>query len=165
MKIISGCPGQNTAYLKDFNTNIIKCPGCGYEIEFFSDEKKVKCPQCKSSVFKINPQIIEYKSGKLVYHDSGESCLDWCGGCLDKNDYKDIMENQKRIEKKKEDSKKLIDSIDKKDKEVIQFFIEAFQKSINDSKLVDQKIFDILQNKNPELFIRSRNYYLNFLNM
>ena len=28
-KFISGCPGQNTAYLKDFNTYIVPCPKCG----------------------------------------------------------------------------------------------------------------------------------------
>jgi hypothetical protein len=165
MRIISGCPGQNTAYLKDFNTNIVTCQECGHEIEFFADERKVKCPQCKRSVFRIDSQIIEYRGGKLIYHDPGGSCLDWCGGCLDKKDYQDIMENQKKIEKKKEDFKKLIGSIDKKDKEVIEFFIEAFQKSINSPKLIDQKIFDILQRLNPGLFIKSRNYYLNFLNL
>lgn len=159
----TGCPGQNTAYLKDFNTNIVPCPNCGHEIEFFSDERKVKCPKCHKNVFKIKPQIIDYKNGKIIFYDSEKSCLDWCGACLDKKDYTDILENNKRIERKKEDLIKLINSIDKQDEEAISFIIDAFRKSINHPKLFDPKVFDIIQKTNPDLFKRVRNYYINFL--
>ncbi len=157
------CPGQNTAFLKDFNTNIIPCPKCGFEIEFFADERKVKCPKCYSNVFRVNPQIIEYKNGDIIYYDSEKSCLDWCGACIDKSDYTDIIENNKRIEKKKEDFKKLISLIDKSQKEVIEFLIEAFRKSINHLRLFDPKAFDVLQRENPDLFKKVRQYYLKFL--
>ena len=163
-KIKTGCPGKSTAFLKDFKTNIIPCPKCGHEIEFFTDEVKVRCPKCNTNVFKVNPRVIEYRDGRLIFGDIDKSCLDWCGGCLNKNDYKDIEENKKRIKKKKEDLGKLIDTVDKKDKDVIDFFIEAFKKSINNPKLIDEKVFHMLQKKNPGLFIRARNYYLNFLN-
>jgi DNA-directed RNA polymerase subunit RPC12/RpoP len=162
-KIKASCPGQNPAYLKDFKTNIVPCPRCGHEIEFFSDERKVKCPRCHTNVFKVNPQIIKYKDGKLAFSGEDESCLDWCGGCLNKKDYQDIEENIKRIEKKKEDFKKLINSISKKDKDIIDFFIEAFQKSINNPRLIDERVFHVLQKENPGLFVRARNYYLNFI--
>jgi len=162
-KIKTGCPGQNTAYLKDFKTNIVPCPKCGHEIEFFSDEKKVKCPSCHTNIFKVNPQVIGYKDGKLTFSGEDKSCLDWCGGCLNEKDYEDIEENKKKIERKKEDFKKLIDLIDKKDKDVIYFFIEAFRKSINNPRLIDEKIFQVLQKKDPGLFVRARNYYLNFI--
>lgn len=162
-KFKTSCPGQNTAYLKDFNTNIVPCPKCGLEIEFFSDERKVKCPKCHTSVFKLKPQIIDYKDGKITFYDSEKSCLDWCGACLDKKDYADILENNERIERKKEDIKRLIDNIDKKDKESIEFLIDAFRKSINHTKLFDPKVFDVLGKTNPELFKKVRNYYLNFL--
>ena len=163
-KIKVGCPGQNAAYLKDFNTNVVPCPRCGHEIEFFSDERKVKCSKCHSNVFKINPQIIDYRNGKIIFFDSEKSCLDWCGACLDKKDYQDILKNNERVERKKEDIERLINSVDKKEHYIILFFLEAFRKSINHPKLIDQKIFDILQRKNPDLFIKARNYYLNFLN-
>ncbi len=159
----SGCPGQNPAYLKDFKTNIVPCPKCGYEIEFFADERKVKCPRCHTNVFKVNPQVIKYKDGKLIFSGRDKSCLDWCGGCLSKKDYEDIEEHEKKIEKKKEDFKKLIDSIDKKDKGIIDFFIEAFRKSINNPRLIDEKIFHVVQKEDPALFIKVRNYYLNFI--
>lgn len=159
----AGCPGQDTAYLKDFKTNIVPCPGCGHEIEFFSDEKKIKCPECHRAVFKVDPGVIEYKNGRLTFKGEDKNCLDWCGGCLSAEDYRDIKKNKKRIEKKKKDFKRLIDSIDKKDRDVIYFLIEAFQKSINNTKLIDEKIFQILQKENPELFIKVRNYYLNFI--
>ncbi len=160
----AGCPGQNTAYLKNFKTNIIPCPRCAHEIEFFSDEKKVKCPECHTNVFKVDEEIIEYTDGKLIFSGEDKNCLDWCGGCLNKEDYEDIKENKKKIEKKKTDFIKLINSIDKDDEEVIYFFIEAFRKSINNPKLIDEKTLNILQKKNPGLFVRVRNYYLNFIN-
>ena len=163
-KFQTGCPGQNTAYLKDFDTNQVPCPHCGNEIEFFTDERKVKCSKCGSSVFKINPQVMDYKDGKLVFFDSEKSCLDWCGGCLDKKDYMDIEKNSKRIEQKKKDIEELISIVDKKDTEVIEFFIDSFRKSINHPGLIDQKLFEILKEKKPEIFVRARNYYLNFLN-
>ncbi len=161
VKINSGCPGQNTAYLKDFNTSLVPCPNCGNELEFFADEKKVICSKCQTRVFRINPDIVSYKNGALLLNDQDSSCLDWCGGCLEARDYNDIAENKKRLEQKKSDFKKLIDSIDPKDNEAIDFFIDAFKKSINYKKLVNVKIFEILRKNNPKLFRRVRNYYLN----
>jgi hypothetical protein len=163
-KIKGGCPGQDTAFLKDFKTNVVPCPKCGHEIEFFADEIIVKCPRCRTNVFKVDPQVIEYRNGSLVFNETKESCLDWCGQCLDKKDYKDIEESKKRIEKKKEDLKELIYSVSKKERDVINFFIEAFNKSINNPRLIDEKIFQMLQKENPDLFLRARNYYLNFIN-
>ena len=162
-KIKTECPGHDTAHLKDFNTSIVACHVCGHKIEFFSDERKVKCPKCQTAVFKIKPQVIDYKDGELIFYDSEKSCLDWCGACLDKKDYADILKNNERIERKKDDIKRLIDSVDKKDKDVVEFLIDAFRKSINHSKLFDPKVFDMLQKTSPELFMKSRNYYLNFL--
>jgi len=163
-KIKPRCPGLDTAYLKDFNTNIIPCPKCGHEIEFFSGERKVKCPSCHSSVFRIDSDLVEYKDEKLIFKTASRSCLDWCGGCLDQKDYREIEENNKRIERKKADLKKLVASVDKKDASVIKFFLEAFKKSINHPKLIDEKIFGKIQKKDPGLFIKARNYYLNFIN-
>lgn len=163
-RINKSCPGQDIAYLKDFNTNIIPCPKCGHEIEFFSGEKKVKCLKCHTSVFNLNPDIINYKNGRLSFEPVEKSCIDWCGSCLDKKDYKDMEDIKKRIELKNNDLKKLIDGVDKKDSDVIEFFIEGFKKSLNHPKLIDDKIFSIIQKKNPALFFKARNYYLNFLN-
>lgn len=158
------CPGQNPAFLKDFKTNIVPCPKCGHEIEFFADERKVKCLKCHTSVFKVNPQVIGYEEGKLTFSGVDKSCLDWCGGCLNKKDYEDIKENNERIEKKRQDLDSLIGTIEKKDQDIIDFFIEAFQKSINDPKLIDGKVFDALQKEDPGFFVKARNYYLNYLN-
>ena len=163
-KIGGGCPGQNTAFLKDFKTKIIPCPKCGHEVEFFVDERKVKCPRCHNNIFKVNPQVIKYKDGKLSFSGIDKSCLDWCGGCLNKKDYQDIEENNERIEAKKEDLQKLVAEIDSKDQDVIDFFLEAFKKSINSPKLISDKIFDTLSASSPDLFVKARNYYLNFLN-
>jgi len=111
-KISGTCPGQNPAFLKNFNTNIVPCRRCGHEVEFFADEKKVKCPGCKNSVFKVDAGAISYRDGRIIINDSSASCLDWCGGCLDAKDYRDIKENNERIKRKNEDFTKFINTID-----------------------------------------------------
>lgn len=57
--MISKCPGQDSRNLK---TETIVCRDCGYKIEIFSDEIKIKCPKCKN----------------LVCRDRLPSCIDWC---------------------------------------------------------------------------------------
>jgi len=57
--VISKCPGQDDRFIK---TESIKCPGCGYIAEIFSDEIKVKCPKCKN----------------LICRSRLPSCVDWC---------------------------------------------------------------------------------------
>lgn len=52
------CPGTDSRFLK---VEIRKCPNCGYNVEIFSDEIKVKCPKCKNYVYK-----------------EMQSCIDWC---------------------------------------------------------------------------------------
>jgi len=52
------CPGTDTRFLRVY---ICKCPKCGYEVEIFSDELKVKCPKCKTDVYKEDiPSCINY---------------------------------------------------------------------------------------------------------
>ena len=53
------CPGQDDRNVK---AETIKCPACGYKIEIFSDEVKVRCPKCKD----------------LVCRERLPSCVDWC---------------------------------------------------------------------------------------
>jgi len=159
-----GCSGQGTAFLKDFKANIIPCPKCGREVEFFTDEKKVICPKCGSSIFMMDPQAIEYNEGRLVFKGSGKSCFDWCGGCINKRDREDIEENKKRIKAKKEGLKMLIESVSGKDVKIINFFIEAFRKSYNTPELIDDRIFDMLSKHDPDLLVKARDCYQDFLN-
>jgi len=53
------CPGQDDRNLK---SKILQCSHCGYGVEIFSDEIKVKCPTCNAFVYQV----------KLP------SCVDWC---------------------------------------------------------------------------------------
>ena len=57
--MINKCPGQDDRNVK---VEIIKCPDCGYTVEMFSDEIKVRCPKCKG----------------LVCRERLPSCVDWC---------------------------------------------------------------------------------------
>jgi len=53
------CPGQDKRKLK---IETLKCKNCGHEVEFFSDEIKRSCPQCKDEVIR---EVLP-------------TCIDWC---------------------------------------------------------------------------------------
>jgi len=53
------CPGQDMRNLK---ASVHKCPGCGVEVELFSDESSMKCHKC----------------GTRVYRENVPSCTGWC---------------------------------------------------------------------------------------
>ena len=55
----SKCPGQDS---RGISAELIRCPGCGYEIEMFSDEIRRRCPGCR----------------KVAYREQMPSCIDWC---------------------------------------------------------------------------------------
>jgi endogenous inhibitor of DNA gyrase (YacG/DUF329 family) len=70
----SKCPGQDSRNIK---AEIVKCPRCGYDVEIFSDEIRVKCPNCKKS----------------VYRERIPSCVDWCPSakeCVGEKKWKEI---------------------------------------------------------------------------
>lgn len=72
--MIFKCPGQDDRNLK---AETITCPDCGYRVEIFSDEMKVKCPKCKS----------------LVCRAMFPSCIDWCKNakiCIGEEKYKKL---------------------------------------------------------------------------
>jgi hypothetical protein len=53
------CPGQDGRNLK---VELADCPECGYQLEMFSDEMKVKCPKCKAQVCRVRLP----------------TCISWC---------------------------------------------------------------------------------------
>ena len=161
-KLRIGCAARDSAFLKDFSTSFIACPDCGHEIEFFSDEKKVKCPQCGRSVFKICNDIVSYKNGSLIFKDKEKTCLDWCGACLEKNDFDEIRKNNEFISAKKEKLKKLINLIEKDNIELIQFFIESFKKSINHPEIINPLILKQAKDENKDISFQAKQIYTKF---
>jgi hypothetical protein len=68
------CPGQDSRNLK---VSLHKCPGCGAEVELFSDENKIRCQRC----------------GTLVQREQVPSCLEWCASarqCLGEERWKKL---------------------------------------------------------------------------
>ncbi len=53
------CPGQD---IRNLRVSLHKCPGCGAEVEIFSDELRAKCQKC----------------GTYVHKEKVPSCIDWC---------------------------------------------------------------------------------------
>ncbi len=72
----SRCPGQD---MRNLRVSLVKCPGCGAEVEIFSDELKVKCPRC----------------GEKVYREKVPSCIEWCASarqCLGEEKWRQLMD-------------------------------------------------------------------------
>ena len=62
------CPGQNPQYWKPEDAFEVSCPNCKEIVEFFKDEPKRRCHNCKQEV--INPKV-----------DFG--CALWCPKAVD----------------------------------------------------------------------------------
>ena len=70
------CPGQDRRNLR---VELYRCPGCGAEVEIFSNEVKVKC----------------YRCGEMVYRERMPSCIDWCASarqCLGEERWKQLQD-------------------------------------------------------------------------
>jgi DNA-directed RNA polymerase subunit RPC12/RpoP len=77
------CPGQD---MRNLRVSVHKCPNCGAEVEIFSDELRVKCPNCK----------------KYVYKERVPSCIEWCTAapqCLGKEKWEELMGINKNSQK------------------------------------------------------------------
>jgi protein-arginine kinase activator protein McsA len=57
---MDGCPGADNVKIPELE--IIECPKCGGDAEFFTRDKKATCTEC----------------GETVYREQRPSCIDWC---------------------------------------------------------------------------------------
>ncbi len=74
--MLNGCPGSGN--IRTPIPSLIKCPGCGEEVEIWSDELKAKCTKCGATVFKENVP----------------SCIEWCQSakeCIGEGKYNRLM--------------------------------------------------------------------------
>lgn len=60
MTLASNCPGARI--FRDVRPEYITCPGCGHDVEIWSDELVARCLHC----------------GRTVAKTRGASCIDWC---------------------------------------------------------------------------------------
>ena len=75
---IDRCPGQDGRNLK---VEMRRCPGCGAEVEMFSDERRVKCPSCKA----------------WVCVEEIPSCAEWCAQareCVGEERWEQVRKSQ-----------------------------------------------------------------------
>ena len=60
MSLDQFCPGAKR--LREPTPEYVSCPGCGREVEIWTDEFKARCKGC----------------GRTVFKDRLPSCVDWC---------------------------------------------------------------------------------------
>ncbi len=76
------CPGQD---MRKLRVELYRCPGCGGEVEVFSDESRVRCHKC----------------GEMVYREKAPSCINWCSSarqCLGEERWKQLMGEEAETE-------------------------------------------------------------------
>lgn len=86
------CPGQDLGRKKPEDVvSYAPCPKCNYDLEFWYDEVKRKCPECNYLVKKDLAQILkDYK------------CALWCDSaelCIGKDNYKKVEKFKETLEK------------------------------------------------------------------
>ena len=64
------CPGQDTRYWRPGSIFEVKCPKCGYEVEFFKDDSTRKCRKCGYKF--LNPNM---NFGCASYCRYAEQCI------------------------------------------------------------------------------------------
>ena len=64
------CPGQDSRYWKEGAIFEVKCPKCGYEVEFFKDEPTRACKKCGHRF--LNPHL---DFGCASYCQYAEQCV------------------------------------------------------------------------------------------
>jgi hypothetical protein len=68
------CPGS------DVEITLVRCPGCGEEVELFTGDSKAKCSDC----------------GMWVPREAA-SCIEWCPGA--KQCFSHVFREQQKAEK------------------------------------------------------------------
>lgn len=81
------CPGSQK--FRQPQPESIKCPACSQEIEIWTDEIQVVCPNCKNTILR---------------QQEGASCLDWCNyakECVGEKTYNNYIKNKSITTKQK----------------------------------------------------------------
>ncbi len=144
------CPGQDMQQWKFDAIYDVKCPSCGYMVEFFKDETKRKCPSCKQPV--LNDRI-----------DFG--CAKWCPyaeSCIGPEQYKNIELNEK-LQKRRDDFSLLLDIVGDGNDAARDLFKKLYSENDNDDVLFDTKQLYLLRDTDEELCNSATAFFNRFL--
>ena len=144
------CPGQNRQFWGPDDVYDVQCLSCGYKVEFFKDEIKLKCPKCKKEI--MNPKL-----------DLG--CAIWCPSakdCIGPDRYNYITKTVERENLRRKDFDRFIKTIDKKDSDVKELFIKLYGKNKDHRKLFDTKELRKIKEQDPKFFERASKYNKDF---
>lgn len=141
------CPGQDLSRKTPGEVlHLVNCPHCGYEVEFFFDDKSRICSHCGKKLEKSDQRLLK---------DFG--CASWCTAaedCLGPQLYAKFNGARKRLgDEKKRDLEHLLDSIPDDEVEIKIFFIQAFKENSDLELLINpEKSIKPLEKRNPGLY-------------
>jgi hemerythrin-like domain-containing protein/ribosomal protein S27AE len=100
---MSLCPGQDQRKITIYD---VTCPNCGHQVEMFSDELRVRCPHCKT----------------MVYKEQMPSCIQWCRAardCVGPAMYEELMGGKEAMPVEKKQEKKPLTATARKPTEIL----------------------------------------------
>lgn len=147
---MSKCPGQDTQQWGHDAIYDVECPKCHCSIEFFKDEVKHRCRNCREVVF--NDRL-----------DLG--CAKWCpsaASCVGFENVQALELNEQR-KQRREDLRMLLDLVPEGRGPVKELFKTLYSEYPKEDRLFDTNRLYSLQEKDPELFEHATRFFRGFL--
>lgn len=143
------CPGQNTMFWKPEDIFEVPCINCGKPIEFFKNDVKRTCSNCKQTM--LNPRM-------------DFACAEWCPKaeeCLGPVIYGQLLEKMELERRRREHFEALLRIIPDEESEVRDLFKKLYEENKDPEKLID---FDRLKSvEDKELLEKATSYYSAFM--
>jgi len=147
---MSQCPGSDMQQWSLDAIYDVECKNCGYMVEFFKDETKRKCPECKEVV--LNDRI-----------DLG--CAKWCPyaeSCLGPEQYKNFDLSEK-LKKRRDDFTELLELMGDADADARELFKKLYSENENNDVLFDTTQLYALRGVEQDLFEKATAIFNRFL--
>lgn len=147
---MSKCPGQDTQQWGYDAIYDVECPHCRHALEFFKDEVKHRCKNCREVVF--NDRL-----------DLG--CAKWCpsaASCVGPENVKALELNEQR-KNRREDLRALLELVPEDRVAVKDLFKSLYSEYNGEDKLFDTNRLFTVQERDPELFEEATRLFRTFL--
>ncbi|GAB4266168.1 MAG: hypothetical protein Kow0092_18960 [Deferrisomatales bacterium] len=147
---MSKCPGQDTQQWGYDAIYDVECPHCHHWIEFFKDEVKHRCKNCREVVF--NDRL-----------DLG--CAKWCpsaASCVGPENVQALEANEQR-KRRREDLRRLLELVPDGAEDAKELFKTLYSEYPGEDKLFDTNRLYTVQERDPALFEKATGAFRRFL--
>jgi hypothetical protein len=147
---MSKCPGQDSQQWGHDAIYDIECPKCHHSIEFFKDEVKHRCKQCREVVFNERMDL---------------GCAKWCpsaASCVGPENVKALEINEQR-KVRREDLRALLELVPEDGTAARDLFKTLYSEYAGEDKLFDTNRLFTVQETDAGLFDEATRIFRAFL--